>query len=124
VSEPQHYGEDDLRRRLAAREACARLSRRARCVRCKAAIPAGKRADAKYCSAACKARHRWEQRDLLKREIRLTLRAMKTKERCDCGTPLDVRVRVGPVPTLCERCYNREWMRRKRAAQRQEEQTS
>ena len=110
------YKEDDLRRRISARIAseCKRV--RVRCAHCKKNIPETKRNIAKYCSVECRNNHRFQKITELRKEIRLTVRQMKTVERCACGAALDTRVRPGPVPRQCRRCRVREQMRRWRAA--------
>jgi hypothetical protein len=110
--------EADVARRLAAREASAGERARVRCKRrrCRKAIPPGKRADAVYCSEACKRSARWEEVDVLKAEIRHARRDLQTAAACLCGATLDTRRRPGPVPRKCARCYAREYMRAYRAA--------
>jgi hypothetical protein len=111
----------DLARRLAAREARAGERARVRCKRrsCRRMIPPGKRADAVWCSEQCKRAGRWEERDVLMREVRREVRTLAPTA-CPCGAALDTSLRPGPVPRQCARCYAREYMRRYRAAAREE----
>lgn len=101
----------ELRRRLDLRN----NSRRVLCKQCRKPIPEPRRV---FCSERCKTKHGWAFITELRREVRLTVRAMKTVTWCECGEALDTRVRPGPVPTLCTRCYAREQKRRYRARQR------
>jgi hypothetical protein len=116
VRAPDLASDADLVRRLVAREAAAGERRRSRCVRCRRAIPAGKRRDALYCSERCNRDHRRERVEILRREVRLAVRAAKVVVACHCGEPLDTSVRPGPVPRQCGRCYQREYMRRRRGS--------
>lgn len=114
----------DLERLLRAREEMVGAAGRVRCRRCRKSIPGGKRADALYCSEGCKASFRWEQRNELVEEIRVARRAEKATDRCPCGRAIDTRLRPGPVPKKCDRCYHREYQRRRRqrVARREEQQ--
>jgi len=109
---------DDLTRLRSAREQARGQRCQLRCRRCHCLIPPGKRADAVYCSTKCKRAYRWEKLDLLRREIRLALRALKVREHCLCGAALDTTVRRGPVPQQCRRCYMRQARQRWRDRQR------
>jgi predicted nucleic acid-binding Zn ribbon protein len=112
----QWVAEAELVKRVDARRASRGVRQHVRCVRCRKAIPASKRADAKYCSEKCKRQYNPEQRYKLQREIRVIARAGKIVPHCiDCGAPLEMRVRPGPVPTRCLRCYNAMKQREHRA---------
>lgn len=114
------FTEADLVRLRRERESRVGEKGRVRCRRCRGAIPEGKRADAVYCSVACKRRYRWEKRNELTKEIRDAVRGMKVVAQCECGEPLDTRVRPGPVPKQCKKCYfrdaQRQYRERKRSA--------
>lgn len=127
MAEAHLYSEDDQARRLAERAARERPRKRkmpvrahVRCVRCHKLIPPEKRRDARYCSERCRTRQKWALHDELRKEIALTVRAAKAAARCPCGLALDQRVRPGPVPKLCRRCYFREAQARYRARKKAE----
>lgn len=105
------FFEEDLVRIRAARGAAEGVRRRARCLRCRKRIPDCRRADALYCSEECHDRHRREEVSGLRSEVRAIVRALAPTT-CDCGAPLSVAGKSGPIPRRCRRCANREAQRR------------
>lgn len=74
------------------------------CRHCRRPIAPGRRADAVYCGRAC-----YQAAYLARLRARRAARRLRlAPPAClDCGTPLDLRCRSGPVPGRCHACYGR-----------------
>ncbi len=110
--------EADLSRRIDARRLSQR-SYRERCKRCRKKIPQDRRIVSLYCSVACHNNYNWEQRKLLRAEIRATMRALLAPTHCDCGELLNNQPgRPGKIAQSCRKCRNRRDQRNYAARKR------
>lgn len=120
ASESEHARRVGARRLLQGDRRPA-VADRVLCARCKARI-VGRRPQAKYCCERCKNAHRWEQRDLLRLEIKRAIRLERAPTRCPvCGESLDQTIKAGPPPTGHKRCLKRLWQRKYRNLEKEED---
>lgn len=104
--------ESDLYRRIDARRSLEGLRQRIRCKRCRKIIPESRRCDAVYCSQECHNNYHWEQRGLLRTEIRHAIHALKAPAYCVCGAVLNNRPgRPGKIAWSCKHCRDRKAQR-------------
>ncbi len=107
------YTAEDRARLLRAQD--ERANRARRCRNCRRLLPKGKRPQAIFCSHTCGSRWHAAKRDALAKEVRDARRLERTVKACvECGAALETRVRPGPVPKRCPRCYSRAWQRKQR----------